>query len=124
VDLDPNGRSSGLVVGWNPTLSEFHALGTTACIFLEGRFKNSTEKVKLLSCYALYKDGESFWQPILDYGLLSEHDYIVGGALNFTLSSRDIWCSMASSDPLSNYFSNLLQESGLVDLAPSHLTPT
>jgi hypothetical protein len=72
VALDPNGRSGNLLVGWNPTLAEFCACGTSAGIFLEGRFKHSAEKVKLLNCYAPYKERESFWQPIIDSGLLAE----------------------------------------------------
>jgi hypothetical protein len=124
VAMDPNGRSGGLLVGWNPVLAEFNALGTNAGIFLEGRFKNTAEKVKLLNCYAPYKDRERFWQPIVDSGLLKEPRLIIGGDLNFTLSSREIWGSLARADPLSDYFLNLLQDSGLVDLAPSHLTPT
>jgi hypothetical protein len=61
VALDSNGCSGGLLTGWNPTLAEFCAFGTAAGIFLEGRFKHSTDHVKLLNCYAPYKDRESFW---------------------------------------------------------------
>jgi hypothetical protein len=49
VATDPNGRSGGLLSGWNPTYAEFCALGTNAGIFLEGRIKDSTEKMKLLN---------------------------------------------------------------------------
>jgi hypothetical protein len=124
VALDPNGRSGGLLVGWNPTKAELYACGTSAGIFLEGRFKHSAEKVKLLNFYAPYKDRERFWQPIIDSGLLAEQGLIVGGDLNFTLSTREVWGSSARADPLADFFVNMLQDTGLVDLAPSHLTPT
>jgi hypothetical protein len=67
VALDPNGRSGGLLVGWNPALAELNALGSFAGIYLEGRFRNTEVEVKLLNCYAPYKDHESFWQPIVDW---------------------------------------------------------
>jgi exonuclease III len=124
VALDPNGRSGGLLSGWNPTYAEFCAFGTTAGIFLEGRFKHSVDQVKLLNCYAPYKEREFFWQHILDSGLLSEEGIIVGGDLNFTLSAREVWGNLARSDPLADYFSNILITMGLVDVQPTQLAPT
>jgi hypothetical protein len=44
--------------------------------------------------------------------------------LNFTLSAREIWGEQARLDPLADYFSNLLQSTGLIDLHPSVMTPT
>jgi hypothetical protein len=35
-----------------------------------------------------------------------------------------VWGSSARADPLSDYFSNMLQDVGLVDLPPTHLSPT
>jgi hypothetical protein len=116
--------SGGLLVGWNPVIAELCAFGTTAGIFLEGRFKHSNARVKLLNCYAPYKDRECFWQSILDSGLLEEQGLIVGGDLNFTLSSWEVWGSSARVDPLADFFSNMLHSTGLVDMQPSHLSPT
>jgi hypothetical protein len=70
--LDPNRRSGGLLAGWNPALAELNALGSFAGIYLEDRFRNTEDKVKLLNCYAPYKDHKSLWQPIVDVGLLRE----------------------------------------------------
>jgi hypothetical protein len=69
VALDPCGRSGGFLSGWNPTFVELCSFGTSTGIYLEGRFKQSVEKVKLLNCYAPYKDRELFWQPIIESGL-------------------------------------------------------
>jgi hypothetical protein len=60
VALDPNECSGGLLSGWNPTYDEFCAFGTSAGIFLEGRIKHSADLVKLLNCYAPYKEREAF----------------------------------------------------------------
>jgi hypothetical protein len=86
---------------------------------LEGRFNFSADKVKLVNCYAPYKDRENFWQPIIDYGLLKEPGLIVGGDLNFILSAREMWGSSARADPLFDFFSTMLHDSRLVDLVPS-----
>jgi hypothetical protein len=50
VAMDPNGRSGGLLVGWNPAVAELCAIGTTAGIYLEGRSKHSADEVKLMNC--------------------------------------------------------------------------
>jgi exonuclease III len=39
VARDPCGRSGGFLSGWNPTFAELCSFGTTAGIYLEGRFK-------------------------------------------------------------------------------------
>jgi hypothetical protein len=124
VALDPCGRSGGLLSGWNPTCDEIYAFDTLAGIYLEGRFKHSTDKVKMLNCYAPYKDRKHLWLPIIQSGLLNEEGIIVGGDLNFTLSMREVWGASAIIDPLSDFFTSLIHSSGLVDVQPTKLTPT
>jgi hypothetical protein len=58
VALDPCGRSGGLLSGWNPDYAELSSLDTRAGIYLEGRVKQSATSVKMLNCYAPYKDKE------------------------------------------------------------------
>jgi len=110
--------------GWNPTYVEFCAYGTSAGILLEGKFKQSVGRYKLLNCYAPYKDRESFWQPLIDSGLLYEEGLIVGGDLNFTLTDREFWGEQARSDPIADLFSRMILSSGLVYLQPIKITPT
>jgi hypothetical protein len=83
VSLDPIGHSRGLLTGWNPIFAEFCAFGTTAGIFLEGRVKLSKDPIKLLNCYAPYKDREPFWKKLFDSGFLCEDNLIIGGDLKF-----------------------------------------
>jgi len=61
VAMDPYGRSGGLLSRWNLSCVELYAFDTFAGIYLEGRFKQLANKVKLLNCYAPYKDRELFW---------------------------------------------------------------
>jgi hypothetical protein len=110
--------------GWNPTIVDFCVFGTSAGIYLEGRFKQSVEKVKFLNCYAPYKERELLWQPIIESGLLREEGIIVGGDLNFTFSTREVWGDWTRSDPLADHFSSLIQSFGLVDIISSKMAPT
>jgi hypothetical protein len=47
----------------------------------------------------------SFWQPLEDSGFLKDEGLIIGGDLNLTLSSGEVWGARARLDPLSDYFS-------------------
>jgi len=49
---------------------------------------------------------------------------IIGGGLNFTLSSSEVWGDIGRTDPLANFLSSLLHKSGLVDLQPSVVART
>jgi len=91
---------------------------------MEGKFKLSAGRYKLLNCYAPHKDKELFWQPIIDYGLLCEEGLIVGGDLNFTLTDREVWGEQAISDPFADFFSRIVLTSGLVDIQLIKLAPT
>jgi hypothetical protein len=124
VTLDPCVRSGVLLSGWNSSYAKLCAFGTSAGIYLEGKFKQSEEKIKMFNCYAPYKDRELFWKPIIDSGLLSEEGTIVGGDLNFTLSAPEVWGDLARSDPLVDYFSSIILTSGLVDIQPTKMAPT
>jgi hypothetical protein len=122
--MDPCGHSGGFSSGWNPTCVDLYVFDTFAGIYLEGRFKQSADKVKLLNCYAPYKDRGIFWKPIIQSGLLSEEGIIVVGDLNFTLSMREVWGDSARNDCLVDFFTSLIQSSGLVDIHPTELAPT
>jgi len=112
VALNPSGRYDGLLSGWNLDFAELSAFDTLAGIYMEGMTKMSTIKVKLLNCYAPYKDMEQFWLPILHSSLLNEEGLIIGRYLNFTLSSKEVWGSSTRLDPLTDFFRNLLHSSG------------
>jgi hypothetical protein len=123
VALDSHGRSEGLLTGWNPSFTEFCSFGIMQ-VSLWKEYLNNQDSVKLLNCYAPYKDGDSFWNQLLVSRLLGEENLIIVGDLNFTLSAREIWGDQAQIDPMADFFSNLLQSIGLIDLHPSVMSPT
>ena len=49
---------------------------------------------------------------------------MLGGDLNLTLRSSEIWGSKATLDPLSSHFLSLFESVGLVDVAPLVAGPT
>ena len=57
-------------------------------------------------------------------GLLNLPSLFIAVDLNFILSSLEVWGVAAKCDPLTDYFSNLLVEYGLVDIVPNTLGPT
>jgi hypothetical protein len=65
-----------------------------------------------------------FWDRVADSGLLDGTNLIIVGDLNFTTNIGEIWGSSASMDPLTNYFTMLLQNHNLVDLPPAAIVPT
>jgi hypothetical protein len=62
--------------------------------------------------------------PYFSVWFIEREGIIVGGDLNFTLSTREVWGIHARSDPLSDFFTSHIQSSGLVDVQPTKLTPT
>jgi hypothetical protein len=97
---------------------------TPAGILLEGVVKDLNLNLKLINCYGPYSDREVFWEGIKREGILNEDNLILGGDLNFTTSSREVWGEHARVDPLQLYFSQLIQVGGLVDVEPVKLLPT
>jgi exonuclease III len=98
--VDSTGLSGGLLTVWNPKKVDFNAYLTSAGIMLEGTVKDLDKKLKLINCYGPYLDREVFWETIKREGLLKEHSLILGGDLNFTTSSREVWGAHARSDSL------------------------
>ena len=49
---------------------------------------------------------------------------IIGGDLNLTLTSNEVWGKNARLDSLGPYFNHIFEQKGLVDLAPLKIMPT
>jgi hypothetical protein len=57
-------------------------------------------------------------------GLFNEPNLILGGDLNFTTLIREVWGELAKADPLQIYFSQMIQDEGLVDVELAKLLPS
>jgi exonuclease III len=116
--VDSIGLSGGLLSAWNPRKANFKAFLTKAGILLEGVVKDTNIKVRLINCYGPYADRVGFWEDLKRIGIFNEENLILGGDLNFTTSSREVWGAKARVDPLQLFFSHLVQNEGLVDVEP------
>jgi hypothetical protein len=122
--VDSTRLLGGFLSVWNPKKSDFNAYLTSVGIMLEGTVKYLDKNLKLINFYGPYLDMEVYWETIKREGLLKEHSLILGGDLNFTTSSREVWGAHARSDSLQPYFRQLVQEEGLVDVTPIQILPT
>jgi exonuclease III len=122
--VDSLGLSGGLLSAWNPRRDDFSSFLTPAGILLDGLVKDLNKRMKLINCYDPYGNKQEFWDKIKRDGILKEHNLILGGDLNFTISNREVWGPHSRSDPMNSFFSQLIQEEGLVDVEPVKLLPT
>ena len=87
-------------------------------------FRGMNDPLDILNCYGPYCDRVSFWDRVLNGGLLNSPYLILGGDLNITLNALDIWGKCAILDPLSSHFKQLFDSVGLTDVAPPCSGPT
>ena len=80
--------------------------------------------IAILNVYGPYRDRELFWEKAHRGGILSIPNLVLGGDLNLTLYSSEIWGKKASPDPLTQHFLSLFYSVGLVDLVPQYVGPT
>jgi hypothetical protein len=97
---------------------------TPAGILLDGLVKDLNKRLKLVNCYGPYGNRHDFWDRVKKDGILKEHNLILGGDLNFTISTREVWGSSPRIDPMASYFNQLFQEEGLIDVEPVKFLPT
>jgi len=122
--VDSLGLSRGLLSAWNPRKDDFSAFPTPTDILLEGTVKDMDKRMKVINCYGLYSDREVFWEAITRYNIFKEQNLILGSDLNFTTSCREVWGVHTRAEPLHPYFSQLIEEEGLVDVEPIKVLPT
>ena len=112
------GLSGGLLSAWNPHKVRCRAFHNCARILLQASFRGLTYPLTILNIYGPYKNREPFWENALTSGFLSTPNLILGGDLNLTLHSSEVWGHKPSPDPLFGYFISLFDTLGLMDLAP------
>ena len=98
--VDSLGLSGMLLSAWNPRRDEFSAFMTLAGILLDGLVKVINKTLKMVIFYGPYGDRQVFRDNIKRVGLLKDHNLILGGDLNFTISNREVWGPHSRSDPM------------------------
>jgi endonuclease/exonuclease/phosphatase family metal-dependent hydrolase len=79
---------------------------------------------RVVNIYEPHEHRPAFWDRLLKRSLLKSDTLIVGGDLNFSSGEAESWGPHALSDPNSEFFSHLLIQSDLIDIAPIKLLPT
>ena len=119
-----SGLSRGLLTAWNPRKVRCRAYETLASILVKDKFRGMTVILNIINCYGPYKDRDIFWERVHNGGLLNSPHLILGGDINLTMNSLEIWGTRAVLDPLASFFKNLFDSVGLIDVAPSIAVPT
>ena len=90
-----------MTVLWNLSC-DFKPYKSTS-ILLEWRVQGIDDTVNLVNMYAPYKDRKPFWETVESSGVLRLKILIVGGDMNFTLFSNEVWGALAPLDPLASF---------------------
>lgn len=80
--------------------------------------------LRVVNVYAPCSQRESFWQHLLHLSMMNEDRVIIGGDLNFSLGFRESWGSDAQFDPITDYMTNLLEQTNFMDIPMQRLLPT
>jgi len=102
--VDYVGLLKGLLSTWNPFKANFIPYLSATRILLEGVSKDLNKILKVANYYGPYADKKGFWEEVLEDGILRESNLILGGDLNFTRSTREVWGQSIRLDPLAYFF--------------------
>ena len=66
-------------------------LQTCAGLLVQDSFRDMPSPIAILNVYGPYRDRELFWEKALRVGILNIPNLVLGGDLNLTLNSSEIW---------------------------------
>ena len=89
--ISASGLSGGLLTAWNPQRVKCHAFETCVGILVQASFRGLPTPFAILNVYSPYWDRELFWEKAHRGGILNILNLVLGGDLNLTLNSSDIW---------------------------------
>ena len=88
--LSSSGLSGGLLATWNPLCFKIKAFRTVSGILLKAHVRGSSLNLSLLNCYGPYTNRETFWDLVVQGGLLNEPNLVLAGDLNLTLNCSEV----------------------------------
>lgn len=70
----------------------------------------------LVNIYGPYVDRQCYWESLEKCSWFSDQEVVLGGGLNLSIGATEVWGPRTSPDPMTNYFTHLLDLHGLLDL--------
>ena len=113
------GLSGGMAIGWNQSTTRYtNSWGALFGMGIQISWEEENLSLKILNIYGPYNNRVTFWEALQSSHILRCENMVINGDLNFTLGAHEIWEPKARVDPLSSFFSNILQSIKMVDLDP------
>jgi len=123
--VDARGRSGGLVTGWRTRECKcINIFGFEAGIGVKLFSQELGKALTVINIYGPYSNRESYWNELLGKAFFTEDQVIVGGDLNLTLGSAEIWGPRALPDLLADFFISSFARAGLIDVEPVKIQAT
>lgn len=123
--MDARGRSGGLAMGWHKARCRFiNSWGCFSCLGVDIYSQELNSSFCMINIYGPYQERVVFWEKLFSKSFLSHDRRIMGGDLNFTLGTSEIWGPSAIIDPLVDFFRSHMSRLDLFDLEPAKLNLT
>jgi endonuclease/exonuclease/phosphatase family metal-dependent hydrolase len=123
--LDARGRSGGLEIGWSKSkVKMLNSWGFESGLGVEVCYADMGRIFTILNIYGPYQDRVPYWESLTQKYYLLRDNFIIGGDLNLSLGTAEVWGLRARVDPLMDFFHHILSEVGLSDLSPLKLSPS
>ena len=122
--LDAKGHSGGLLTAWSPALNKVATRKLDSVIETKLNDKETRMDFTLLNVYGPFYDRKLFWEKFSLAWAKNQPNVILGGDLNLTLATGEVWGENAKQDALSSLFLDFFEKMKLVDVAPLKTEPT
>ena len=121
--MDVDGKYGGLLFAWNPKIYNLSLFIYCTRILLVGHLRDLDQTLKIVNCYGSYVGIHEILGEVVNSGLMKESSLILGGDLNLTTSTREIWGFHTRLDPLFRLFNHIFQNANLIYVVPLPLVP-
>lgn len=93
-------------------------------IILMGKIKGLPGRIHIFNIYAPYRDRISFWEKLVDSGILVLDSLLMAVDLILTIGLDAICGDSYRLDPIANKLKDIIFDYNLVDIFPPRLAPT
>jgi hypothetical protein len=114
-----------LTIGWNTrTIKLKKSWGFESGLGVKICLKDLGSMLLVLNVYGPYHECVPLWESFLNITFMNSDGLILRNDLNFSMGVAEIWGPRARPDPLSDFFSHIMGENVLIDVALTKHSPT